>query len=37
MAFMVPDLVAPLPESRAKCLDVVPDLHAALRLLRQHL
>ena len=37
MAFMVPDLVEPLPESRAKCLDVVPDLHAALRLLRQHL
>ena len=37
MAFMVPDLVAALPESRAKSLDVVPDLHAALRLLREHL
>jgi HAD superfamily hydrolase (TIGR01509 family) len=37
MAFMVPDLVEALPESRARCLDVLPDLHAALRLLRQHL
>ena len=37
MAFMVPDLVAALPESRAKSLDVVPDLHEALRLLRQYL
>jgi beta-phosphoglucomutase-like phosphatase (HAD superfamily) len=37
MAFMVPDLVQPLPESRARCLQVVPDLHAALRLLREHL
>ena len=37
MAFMVPDLVQPLPESRARCVDVLPDLHAALKLLRQHL
>jgi HAD superfamily hydrolase (TIGR01509 family) len=37
MAFMVPDLLEPLPESRAKCVEVMPDLHAALRLLREHL
>jgi HAD superfamily hydrolase (TIGR01509 family) len=37
MAFMVPDLLQPLPETRTRCLDVLPDLHAALRLLRQHL
>jgi HAD superfamily hydrolase (TIGR01509 family) len=37
MAFMVPDLVQPLPESHARCLQVVPDLHAALRLLREQL
>lgn len=37
MAFMVPDLLQPLPESRARSLDIFPDLHAALRLLRQHL
>jgi HAD superfamily hydrolase (TIGR01509 family) len=37
MAFMVPDLLQPLPESRARCVDVLPDLHAALKLLRQHL
>lgn len=37
MAFMVPDLVQPLPESHARCLQVVPDLHVALSLLRQHL
>src|SRR5262245_104800 len=37
MAFLVPDLVAPPPEIRAKCLQVMPDLHAALTLLRQHL
>lgn len=37
MAFMVPDLLPPLPESHARCLQVVPDLHAALRLLREHL
>lgn len=37
MAFMVPDLLQPLPESHARCLQVMPDLHAALTLLRQHL
>lgn len=37
MAFMVPDLLQPLPESHARCLQVVPDLHAALKLLRRHL
>ena len=37
MAFMVPDLVKPLPESHARCLQVVPDLHTLLRLLREHL
>ncbi len=33
MAFMVPDILPPSPEARAKCLQVVPDLHAALKLL----
>lgn len=37
MAFMVPDLLQPLSESRARSVDVLPDLHAALKLLRQHL
>jgi HAD superfamily hydrolase (TIGR01509 family) len=37
MAFMVPDLVDATSESRAKCVDVIPDLHAALKLLREHL
>ena len=37
MAFMVPDLLQPLPESHARCLQVVPDLHTALKLLREHL
>lgn len=37
MAFMVPDILEALPESRARSLDILPDLHAALRLLRQHL
>ena len=36
MAIMVPDIVPPTPEIRAKCLQVLPDLHAALRLLREH-
>jgi HAD superfamily hydrolase (TIGR01509 family) len=36
MAIMVPDIVPPTPEVRAKCLQVLPDLHAALRLLREH-
>jgi HAD superfamily hydrolase (TIGR01509 family) len=37
MAFMVPDLLQPLPETRTRSLEILPDLHAALRLLRQHL
>jgi hypothetical protein len=37
MAIMVPDIVPPSPEVRAKCLKVVPDLHAALTLLQEHL
>ncbi len=37
MAFMVPDLLRPLPESHARCLQVLPDLHVALSLLRDHL
>jgi HAD superfamily hydrolase (TIGR01509 family) len=37
MAFMVPDLLQPLPETRARSLEIFPDLHAALRLLSQHL
>ncbi len=37
MAFMVPDLLPPTDEVRAKCLRVLPDLHAALALLREHL
>ena len=35
MAFMVPDIVAPTDEVRAKCLAMLPDLHAALDLLRR--
>jgi HAD superfamily hydrolase (TIGR01509 family) len=37
MAIMVPDILQPTPEVRAKCLTVLPDLHAALRLLREAL
>ena len=37
MAFMVPDILQPLPEVRAKCIDVLSDLHAARELLREHL
>jgi beta-phosphoglucomutase-like phosphatase (HAD superfamily) len=37
MAFMVPDLLQPLPENRERSVEVFPDLHAALRVLRQHL
>ena len=37
MAFMVPDILPPSPEARAKCLQVVPDLHAALKLLEAEL
>ena len=34
MAFMVPDMIQPKPEIRAMCIDVLPDLHAALRILK---
>jgi HAD superfamily hydrolase (TIGR01509 family) len=37
MAIMVPDIVPPTEESRARCVHVLPDLHAALVLLREHL
>ena len=37
MAFLVPDFLEPQPESRAKCVLVLPDLHAAVALLREHL
>jgi HAD superfamily hydrolase (TIGR01509 family) len=37
MAIMVPDIVAPTAEVRAKCLHVADDLHAVLVLLRPHL
>jgi HAD superfamily hydrolase (TIGR01509 family) len=37
MAMMVPDILPPTDEVRAKCLQVLPDLHAALKLLREHL
>jgi HAD superfamily hydrolase (TIGR01509 family) len=37
MAIMVPDIMAPTDESRGKCLAVLPDLHAALGLLRKSL
>jgi HAD superfamily hydrolase (TIGR01509 family) len=34
IAIMVPDILQPSPEIRAKCVQVVPDLHAALGLLQ---
>ena len=37
MAFMVPDILQPLPVIRAKCVQVMPDLHEALRLLQAEL
>jgi HAD superfamily hydrolase (TIGR01509 family) len=37
MAIMVPDILPPSDEVRAKCMTIVPDLHAALALLREHL
>ncbi len=37
MAIMVPDILQPTPEVRAKCVTVLPDLHEALRLLRERL
>ena len=35
MAFMVPDILPPLPEVRAKCLRVFDDLHAARLMLEE--
>lgn len=37
MAIMVPDILQPSDEIRAKCVRVVPDLHVALGLLRSAL
>ncbi len=37
MAFMVPDILAPTPETRARAVRVLPDLHAAVALLQEHL
>jgi HAD superfamily hydrolase (TIGR01509 family) len=37
MAFMVPDILQPATDIRAKCVDVLPDLHAALAILRPRL
>ena len=37
MAIMVPDVLQPTDEVRAKCLHVAPDLHAVLQLLRAKL
>ena len=37
MAFMVPDILAPTEASRARAVRVLPDLHAAVALLREHL
>jgi HAD superfamily hydrolase (TIGR01509 family) len=37
MAIMVPDIVQPTDEVRAKCLHVAADLHAVLRVLRENL
>ena len=37
MAFMVPDILPPLPEVRAKCLRVFGDLHEARQLLEESL
>jgi HAD superfamily hydrolase (TIGR01509 family) len=36
IALMVPDLVPPTEEIRAKCAAVLPDLHAVLKMLREH-
>jgi HAD superfamily hydrolase (TIGR01509 family) len=37
MAIMVPDILQPTDEVRAKCLHIAPDLHAVLRVLRENL
>ena len=36
-AFIVPDILPPTPEARARCLAVLPDLHKARELLRHAL
>ncbi len=35
IAIMVPDVVPPTDETRAKCVAVLPDLHTVLRMLRE--
>jgi beta-phosphoglucomutase-like phosphatase (HAD superfamily) len=35
IAIMVPDIVPPTAETRAKCVAVLPDLHAVLAMLRE--
>ncbi len=37
MAIMVPDILQPSDEVRAKCLHIAPDMVAVERLLREHL
>ncbi len=37
MAIMVPDILQPTDEVRAKCVHIAPDLHAVLRILREAL
>jgi HAD superfamily hydrolase (TIGR01509 family) len=37
MAIMVPDILQPSDETRAKCLHIAPDLHAVLRVLHENL
>jgi HAD superfamily hydrolase (TIGR01509 family) len=37
MAIMVPDILQPSDEVRAKCLHIAPDLHAVLRVLHENL
>jgi len=37
MAIMVPDILPPTDEVRAKCLHIAPDLHAVLSVLRENL
>jgi hypothetical protein len=33
--FIVPDILPPTTEAQGKCVAVLPDLHAAIPLLRQ--
>jgi hypothetical protein len=37
MAIMVPDILQPSDEIRAKCLHIAPDMVAVERLLQEHL